>query len=93
MYQASCPSHPSREAPPERGQYRYTILFIRCPGPSHLSREAPPERGQYRNAIPCIKSPALPTPPGRPRLSAAKIGIPYYLSTVVPIPPLQEGPA
>eukprot|EP00959_Pyramimonas_sp_CCMP1952_P019212 406025-Pyramimonas_sp.AAC.1 len=23
----SCPSHPSREAPPERGAYRTTILF------------------------------------------------------------------
>ena len=71
-YKASCPSHPPREAPPERGGYPHTISFT-C----------------------FLASPTAlgPTAPGRPRQSEEGIGIPYYLSGVVPLPPRQGGPA
>ena len=48
IYQVSCPYHASREAPPERGGYPNTILFIRFrapptpPGKPRLSEEGTP---------------------------------------------------
>ena len=73
MYEASCPSHASREVPPERGGRRRNTSY-KVSRPSHASREAPPERGGYRKTIIFTRCRASPTRPGRPRLSEECIG-------------------
>merc|ERR1712113_993186 len=94
IYQVSCPSHPSREAPPERGWYSNTILFIRF-------RAHPTPPGRPRQSEEGIRTPYyftrqseedIPTPPGRPRQSEEDIRTPYYFTGFVPLPPLLGGP-
>eukprot|EP00959_Pyramimonas_sp_CCMP1952_P027151 570280-Pyramimonas_sp.AAC.1 len=93
IYTVSCHSHPSREAPPRRGQYRtpmlitwfrapsisdtYTVYMVSCVSRPYM--EAPLEQGQHRKLMLFTWFRAIPTPPGMPRLSEDSTGNPYYL--------------
>ena len=67
--QVSCPSHPSREAPPERGQYSRTILFIRFrapPTPPWRPRQSEEGiREPYYFQVSCPSHPSMEAPPER----------------------------
>eukprot|EP00959_Pyramimonas_sp_CCMP1952_P274427 5736649-Pyramimonas_sp.AAC.1 len=53
----------------------------------------PPQRARYSHTILLARLRASPAHPGKPRQSEQGIRTTYYLQGLVPLPPLQGGPA